>query len=219
MYYKFEDSLLKVFANNDTEPLIFTSSQYNAADKSLIRHYEISCLSSVKVTLDSQNVMLQAVFQCEDRVMCVVNARDERQPIMFDGFVYERDDECKTKAFCVGSLKELNDEHGLCVRDMVRAMECPTILHVYINEARISYFNSTTTTTLANICTNDDDGVHFDELIHQIRESTIIGGGATRTRPPPTKFNNTNWAPVSCKTGKRLLTATIYFHSTFSNKL
>ncbi|QEI03430.1 hypothetical protein [Spodoptera cosmioides nucleopolyhedrovirus] len=222
--YEFDEGFLKVFANDGTEsPLVPSSSHYNATNKRLTQNYNISSPCAVKVTLDSRNTHLQAVFQCDDRIMCVVNARDKRQPIMFDGFVDEHEDECKTKKFCVGTLKELDDEHGLCVRDMVRAMESPTILHVYVNEAKISTTKISSSSSssskkkncnLAN-CINDN-GVHLDELIHRLRANTIASPPQWRWRA---KSNNTRWAPVSCKTGRLLLTATITFNSYSLSKI
>lgn len=223
-----------MFANDESSSssslLTPSSSHYNATNKRLTQHYNISSPCAVKVTLDSRNTHLQAVFQCDDRIMCVVNARDRRQPIVFDGFVDENEDECKTKKFCVGTLKELNDEHGLCVRDMVRVMESPTILHVYVNEAKIS--TTTTTPSLSSsssllLSKNNhnlatciyDNGVHLDELIHRLRENTISTSSSSQRQRRRAKSNNTRWAPVSCKTGRLLLTATITFNSYSLSKI
>ncbi|CDG72370.1 Unknown (Ac17) [Spodoptera exigua multiple nucleopolyhedrovirus] len=205
------DKDFKVFAND--ELLIPSLSHYNATNKRLMQNYNISSPCAVKVTLDSRNSHLQAVFQCDDMIMCVVNARDKRQPIAFDGFVDENEDECKTKKFCVGTLKELDDEHGLCVRDMVRAMESPTILHIYVNEAIISSSSSSLLSSnnkhnLANCIY--DNGVHFNELIHRLRENNM--SLQRRRRRRQANLNNTLWAPVVCKTGKLLLMATITFN-------
>ncbi|ACI47398.1 unknown [Spodoptera litura nucleopolyhedrovirus II] len=210
--YEFDKSFLKVFTNDDDEELLASSSHYNATNKRLTQSYNISRPSVIKVTLDSQNSLLQAVFQCEDRIMCIVNARDASQPIVFDGFVDEQDDECKTKMFCVGALKELNEEHGLCVRDMVRAMESPTILHIYVNEAKIST-DPHKNINLANCIS--DNGAHFDDLINRLRANSEM----TQRRRRPTKSNLTRWAPVSCKTGRHLLTATIILNNYSFSKI
>nr|QED40086.1 hypothetical protein [Spodoptera frugiperda multiple nucleopolyhedrovirus] len=200
---------IKVFAN-DAE-LVPVAKFYNAAEKLITLDYNIffSC-SELKVILESsqRDKFLQALFQCGNKYMCIVN-RSRDKPILFDGFVNEFEDECKTKSFNVGNLKELNELHGLCVREMARAMESPTILHVYVNEAIIS-----------DHLAKHDHGADYEQLLNKIRVN-IDGGGIANVIAPPRcskKFNKTKWAPVSCKTGKHLLTAILTFRKIIHNQ-
>lgn len=209
MYRVYEKNMVKVFANTK-EQLVPVSSKYDATNKKLTLTYNITNPSAITVSLDTQNSFMQAVFQCDDETICIVNARDRRAPIMFDGFVNERsdDDECKTRVFCVGNLKELDYEHGLCVREMVRVMESPTILRIYVNEAVIS--SSSSLNLNANLV-YENEGADFDRLIKELKVNNVAV--TPQRRRLSKRINETRWAPVSCKTGRHLLTAIITFNN------
>ncbi|ACI28736.1 agip34 [Agrotis ipsilon multiple nucleopolyhedrovirus] len=215
--YKFHKDHVKVFVDDDDAETPFVSVQCDERRKVVTFNYNLQSSCRIRVTLASDNKCIQGVFQCGTRRMCVVNVRDKRRPLVFDGFI-DAEDECRTTSFVVGNLKELRDNHGLRVREMARAMESPTILRIFINEAIISKTTPTNDNydidTLAN-CKDDDD--ELDLLMKRLRigeredeMDTVLPYYRTKS------LNNTRWAPVSCKTGTHLLTVNLTFTITTS---
>ncbi|QAT90309.1 hypothetical protein KM622_gp023 [Spodoptera exempta nucleopolyhedrovirus] len=181
---------------------IYPESATRVSGKLLVLVYNIENSNAVKFYIYNKNGCytkhIQAAFQHDDRVMCIVNGRNRKHPIMFDGFIDERD-ESRTQSFVVGNLKELQENHGLSVRQMARAMESPTILNVYINEAIIS-----------NNLACKEEGAELDLLMKRL---TINNNDNKFILPSKldSKLNDTRWAPFYCKTGKHLFTIKIIF--------
>ncbi|AIZ48588.1 asb030 [Agrotis segetum nucleopolyhedrovirus B] len=217
--YTFRTDHVKVFVDDDNFESPHVSVQCDERRKVVTFNYNLQSSCRIRVTLASGNKYIQGVFQCGTKRMCVVNVRDRRLPLMFDGFI-DSEDECRTTSFVVGNLKELRDNHGLRVREMARAMESPIVLRIFINEAIISTptnDNYDRSDTLANNC-KDDDYYELDLLMKRLKiserneENTVL--------PYRTKsLNNTRWAPVSCKTGTHLLTVNLTFTITSSTIL
>lgn len=204
--YKFFRDRIRVFAN-DAE--IYFASIDTHDNVPTLQYSLKSSPCRIRVELASDNRHLQVVFQCGTRRMCVVNARDKRQALVFDGFP-DTEDEGRTTTFAVGTLKELRDNHGLRVREMARVMESPTILELFINEAIISTC-ATIYNNLANSdCENDDeddDTAELKDLLLRLDKHKDLILLSSRTK----SVNGTHWAPVSCKTGRFLLTVNLKF--------
>ncbi|AKN80685.1 hypothetical protein [Perigonia lusca single nucleopolyhedrovirus] len=95
-----------------------------------------------KLPIDNLNNRkhIQATFQIGKKFLCVVNSKS-CDPIVFDGFTSPHN-EMKTEPLQISYLKSLKQDHGLCVRDMAKAMNQNTILRIFINEA--NFINNTT---------------------------------------------------------------------------
>lgn len=213
--YKFNNNNLKVFADNVEVPLKCTLSD----GKTVTFDCKLKSSCRIKVTLATDNRYMQTVFQCGAQRMCVVNARDKRQPLVFDGFI-DHEDESRTTSFVVCNLKELRHDHGLRVREMARAMESPTTLHIFINEAIVSKRSTLFVSNNYNLATCDDDGDNGGddddnlELYHLLQRLMIAmptNENKILMRSRGKNLNNTRWLPVSCGTGKYLLSVNLTF--------
>ncbi|AUV65292.1 hypothetical protein [Alphabaculovirus myunipunctae] len=218
---------ITVYVNGVETP--FVSMTVNRLDNIITYYYRLctsttttaptATPSTIRVKLDTKGSRLQAVFKCGKKLRCVVNARDIRQPIVFDGFESEND-ESRTDTFLVyDGLKALKPDRGLRVRQMARAMESPTVLQIFVNEAIL--FNSSDDVDVAGDDDDDDDvslladdteelqsllkRLLFDEQ-HNADDDDIVAD-----RQCSSLKTTTRWAPVQCKTGRHLITYNLVF--------
>ncbi|AIE47756.1 ac17 [Peridroma alphabaculovirus] len=219
--YQFQTNHVTVFVDDAETP--FVTAVVDRVNREVTYKY---CLASsrarVRVTVASNGARLQGVFRCHGRRMCVVNAHDRYQPLTFDGFIDDDDDdsnehsgdESRTNRFVITDLNALRPEHGLCVRDMARAMESPSVLQVFVNEAILGKEEhekeeegkKDDNVNSNNLANNAD----LEQLMARLAVDASVALPTARRR----EHNSTRWARVSCKTGKHLLTINLTF--TFS---
>jgi Protein of unknown function (DUF1251) len=194
---------ITVFVDDVETPFVSA----NVIDSIVTYKYSLksSATNRVRVMLDTAGARLQAVFRCRNRYRCVVNARRLDQPLVFDGFVNADDESC-TDAFVIKNSQKLCPDRGWRVRDIARAMESPTVLHINVNEA-----------ILLDADDDDDDDDNDDNglLAEYITEESAIHNNYGHQRP--IMINTTRWAPVLSKTGRHLLTIVLIFTNYYYN--
>lgn len=156
--------------------------------------------NTVRVSIDSNNRLIQANFQHDEKCVSVVNARNCKLPVMFDGFV-SPDDEACTTPFRITRLKSLPEEHNLNVRQMVKAMQSDTLLKINIYEAIV---------TNEHIQKKWYKNLWFtSSAVHHLADTkfTIWTNDARRKR----KINQSRWAPVECDEGALILSLELVF--------
>ncbi|WBB27190.1 hypothetical protein [Mythimna sequax nucleopolyhedrovirus] len=212
---KFKSNFVTVFVNDVETP--FVSVVADCKNRIVTYKYHISTTTltaRLKVKLDTDHsTRLQAVFKCRQESVCIVNALE--QPLIFDGFV-DNEDESRTNEFLIkNNLNALKPDHGLRVREMARAMESPTILQIFVNEAifankSIYYpFHLAIGTKEEEEEEEEDDTVELYSLLDRMKSD--YDGDKQLAQLRRGQITNSLWAPVSCKTGRHLLTIRLKF--------
>ncbi|AIU41356.1 ac17 [Sucra jujuba nucleopolyhedrovirus] len=187
----------------------------------------------VRIEVDSNGKFIQSTFICPPKYICIVNASDKHKPCVFDGFLND-DDESQTKKFCVPTLNTLKSTLNLGVLDMVRIMEKPTVIKVFVNEAISSSNCCNRNKWYKRFWFKDDDDddekqtllakeenflEHENYLLSRIFQvlSNDDDGDDTANyidydNLPSRKINLSNWADVECCTGKLLLELDLLFN-------
>jgi hypothetical protein len=199
-----------VYVNDVETPSV--SADVNRLEKSIAYNYHLrttAATNRVRVTLEAKGARLQAVFKCREKYRCVVNARAANQPLVFDGFA-DAHDEARTNAFLIHNIKALRPDQGLRVRQMAYAMSSPTVLQIFVNEA-ISLDDDDYASPLA------DDTVEFQKLLLRLTDNSHNNNEAGCELAESRQYLKTTtlWAPVSCKTGRHLITINLIFTNTY----
>ncbi|AAM09149.1 hypothetical protein [Mamestra configurata nucleopolyhedrovirus A] len=207
--FRFKSNHVTVFVNDAETP--FVSVVADCKDRIVTYKYCISTTTSaarLKVKLDTDHsTRLQAVFKCRQESMCIVNA--PKRPVIFDGFV-DIEDESRTNAFLIkNNLNSLKPDHGLRVREMARAMESPTILQIFVNEAIFANESIDCPFHLANSTQEEEDTAELYSLLDRMKTDYDDDKQLAHLRRG--QLTNSRWAPVSCKTGRHLLTIRLKF--------
>lgn len=191
-----------MFVNDAETP--FVSVIADRKERIVTYKYCIRSAPSVRVRVrfdTDDGVRLQAVFKCRQQSMCIVNAA--QRPLVFDGFI-DAEDESRTNAFVITNLNALRPDHGLRVREMARAMESPTILHIFVNEAIFE--------DESHLASRKDDTAELQLLMNRLKTTTEEEDSDDKRLAYSRRHTNTSrWAPVSCKTGRHLLTIKLKF--------
>ncbi|ACH88557.1 hypothetical protein HaMNV_gp035 [Helicoverpa armigera multiple nucleopolyhedrovirus] len=209
--FKFKSNHVTVFVNDAETP--FVSVVADCTNRIVTYKYCISTTTPaarLKVKLDTDNsTRLQAVFKCRQESMCIVNT--PKQPVIFDGFV-DIEDESRTNAFLIkNNLNALKPDHGLRVREMARAMESPTVLQIFVNEAIFANESIDCPSHLASSTKEEEeeDTAELNSLLDRMKTDFDEDKQLALLRRG--QVNNSRWAPVSCKTGRHLLTIRLKF--------
>ncbi|ACF05408.1 hypothetical protein [Adoxophyes orana nucleopolyhedrovirus] len=198
---------LNVFINDKL--LVNTLKTCNYLNKTVVIHYKVPLyqVNKLKIEIDSNGTYVQATFQYLEKYVSIVNARDRHDKIVFDGFS-NPEDEAKTCPFIFSRFKQLKENHRLNVVDMAKRMEGDTIVYVYLNEAimtesllskwysRLWFKNAEN--DKQNETTVDHDHSLLEIINSRINEEPYCEYNLCNTS------NNTQWAPVECKTGASL---------------
>nr|QBM79102.1 hypothetical protein [Helicoverpa armigera nucleopolyhedrovirus] len=184
----------------------------------------------VNVRIDSGNCYVQGTFTDGRRHVAVVNAADKNSPITFDGFPDYDNDDSQTLPFVLRRLNQLKKTHKLThAKDIARAMEQSSKLRVFVNEVALDsdthsskwyshlwLKNSSSTasktdhrlyeTQLIDDVMSFSDLVKSDKLLEAIDETTVPHV-VVKNKPIHV------WAPVECRTGKRLCCIDLVFEN------
>jgi hypothetical protein len=200
--FQLKSNYVTVFVDDAETP--FVSVVADRKERVVTYKYCIRSAPSarIRVTFDTDGVRLQAVFKCRQQSMCIVNAA--QRPLVFDGFI-DAEDESRTNAFVITNLNALRPDHGLRVREMARAMESPTILQIFVNEAIFEDESHLASRK------DDDDTAELQLLMNRLKTTTEEEKDDKRLAYLRRHTNTSRWAPVSCKTGKHLLTIKLKF--------
>ncbi|ADD73837.1 ORF128 [Lymantria xylina nucleopolyhedrovirus] len=157
---------------------------------------------------------IQAAFVQNDKHIILVNAKDPRDKLEFDGFPSE-DDESQTTPFVLALLKSALPREHLDVRTKAKLMTDSNNLKIFINEAvllrpskwyyNLLFFNPKQNDT-------DDENAHEKELSFKLERERRALPNLNYSRQTNSVVNSTRWAPVDCRTGRSLLDAELLFH-------
>ncbi|UOQ18897.1 BV-EC31 [Olene mendosa nucleopolyhedrovirus] len=158
---------------------------------------------------------IQAAFVQNDKHIILVNAKDPRDKLVFDGFPSE-DDESQTTPFVLALLKSALPRERLDVRTKAKLMTDSNNLKIFINEAVLPrakpskwYYNL----LFYNPKHDDDDGdAHEKELNFKLERERRAVPNLDYVRQASSVVNSTRWAPVDCRTGRSLLDAELLFY-------
>ncbi|AAR28906.1 ORF142 [Leucania separata nucleopolyhedrovirus] len=188
------------------------------------------CKRVVSVTVDSDNRYIQGTFKCKSKHLTVVNVKNKRDPLIFDGFMDELDD-AKTKPFVVYHMYGLRDDHRLNSRQMAQAMGNAPKLTLFLNEAIMnvkekwySRFLPTNEANSANAAYDNETLRNAEQELYQEVFDCVSTKKRKRNEPnddivedsivlPPDDgiINSTLWAPIDCLTGPRLAVIELIF--------
>ncbi|AXU41565.1 BV-EC31 [Alphabaculovirus altermyunipunctae] len=174
------------------------------------------CKRTVSVSVDSDNKYIQGTFKWKSQHLTVVNVKNKRDPLIFDGFMDERDD-AKTKPFVVYHMYGLCEDHQLSSRQMAQAMGSTPKLILFLNEAIMNAKEKWYSRFLPN---ESDSAVYdaetlraaeqelyqevFDFVSKKRRHSDDAEQLEQSVILPDVGTNSTLWAPIDCLTGPRL---------------
>ncbi|AAC70314.1 LdOrf-128 peptide [Lymantria dispar multiple nucleopolyhedrovirus] len=214
---------LRVYVDEAETPCWRASADWERGELRL--HYRVARdrSAAVKVRVQVLPVLsagpIQAAFVQNDKHIILVNAKDARDSLEFDGFPSE-DDESQTTPFVLALLKSALSQENLDVRTKAKLMTGSNSLKIFINEAVLPrpapskwYYNL----LFFNPKRSDDDAgddAHEKELSSKLeRERRAAAPPDLHCRRQASSVvNSTRWAPVECATGRSLLDAELQFH-------